>query len=232
MVTFLVNFLYIFAAMALFFVPFVCVFAWRHKREIEASQPHFNYFMEKFFASRESNYLVMTWAAAEAIFWFIIPEFLLVLMVFMKVKGKINLVKYDIYGTIIGTLIALYLHLPQQTMLKIPYIQQGMIDQVHFWYQQHGILGIFYQPFSGVPYKVFNHAAPDYQFFIPLFLVLAIVARMARYIIIYEFAKALFPVLHPFVRKHYGYLFVVAIALFTISLMRVVDIYAPGYIPH
>ena len=97
---FLGHFLFIFFAMVLFFVPFVTVFYFRNRHQIRDKKPHFNQFMERFFASRESNYLVLTWAALEALVWFIIPEFLLFLIIFMKVKHKFNLLNVAAYPLI------------------------------------------------------------------------------------------------------------------------------------
>lgn len=225
-VSFIINFCIVFVSIFLFFLPFVAVFWYRHRDEIAEKRPHFNYFMEKFFHSKESNALIATWAAAEAIVWFVIPEFLLVLIMFMKVRRKIQLVRYDILGTVIGTTIALALHLPEKTLLAVPYIYQGMITHVHQWFGEHGIWGIFFQPFSGVPYKVFNSLALDYGFFIPLFIILAVVARMIRYLIIYELTKALYPFVHRFVRKHYAILFILAMAIFTLLLMKISNTYA------
>jgi membrane protein YqaA with SNARE-associated domain len=224
--SFVINFSIVFVSIALFFLPFVAVFWYRNRDEIAEKRPHFNYFMEKFFHSKESNALIATWAAAEAIIWFVIPEFLLVLIMFMKVRRKIQLVTYDILGTVIGTTIALALHLPERALLSVPYIYQGMISHVHQWFGEHGIWGIFFQPFSGVPYKVFNALASEYGFFIPFFIILAVVARMIRYLIVYEITKALYPFVHRFVRKHYAILFVLAMAIFTMLLMKISNTYA------
>jgi membrane protein YqaA with SNARE-associated domain len=227
---YLINFCFVFGSMALFFAPFAGWFYWRHRVQIREKRPHFNFFMEKFFASTQSNYLVATWAASEAIIWFIIPEFLLFLMIFMKVRHKINLLKYDIIGTVIGTLIGVWWHAPQNVLTKIPYVFDGMVQQTRFWYDAHGIWGLIFQPFSGVPYKVFTNLAADYHFFLPLFLVIAVVARISRYFIAYELTKALYPLLHSFVRRHYAVLFVVGIAIFTGLLMKVSLTYGPGYV--
>lgn len=223
--SFIINFCIVFVAICLFFLPFVAIFWYRHRHEISKKRPHFNYFMEKFFHSKESNALIVMWAAAEAIVWFVIPEFLLILIMFMKVRRKIELVKYDIVGTVLGTVIALALHLPEKVLLGVPYIYQGMVTHVHEWFSQYGVFGIFFQPFSGVPYKVFTALALDYGFFIPLFVILAVGARMIRYLIIYEVTKALYPFVHRFVRKHYAILFVVAMAIFTLLLMKISNAY-------
>lgn len=225
-VDFLQNFVFIFCSIALFFLPFIGVFFWRNHLEIRRVGPHFNFFMERFFKSRESNALVFCWAAAEALVWFVIPEFLLLLVIFMKIRGKLDLVLYDIAGTIAGSLLALSLHMSTSHFLTLPYIREGMLTQVHHWYDLQGIWGLAHQPFSGVPYKVFLHAAPSYDFFIPLFLLVAIAARIVRYVVVYEATKALYPLLHRFVRKHYARVFILAVAIFTPLLMRVVAIYS------
>lgn len=224
------HFCFVFCSMVLFFAPFVGSFYYRHRQQIREKKPHFNQFMELFFASPESNYLVLSWAALEALVWFIIPEFLLFLMVFMKVNRKVNLLKYDIIGTTLGTGVALVWHASPQVLLKVPYVFQGMIDQTKVWYDTHGVWGLFFQPFSGVPYKVFTSLADDYHFFVPLFLLVAIVARMSRYVIAYEVTRGLYPLLHRFVRKHYAALFVVGIAIFTGLLLKVSLTYGAGYV--
>lgn len=225
---YLLNFVLIFGAIVLFFAPFMAVFWYRNRSQIKESRPHFNYLMERFMTSPESNYLVMAWAAGEAIVWFVIPEFLLILVIFMKLHRKFDLVKYDIIGTAIGTIIGFSIHMSDETFLRVPYIYQRMLDQTYEWFESMGIWGLLNQPFSGVPYKAFVHEAHGYGFFIPFFLFIAIVARMVRYIIVYEATKALYPLCHKFVRKHYAILFVFAVMIFTALLMRVSQIYGPN----
>lgn len=222
---YLTSFAFVSFSIALFFAPFLFSFWYRSRKAMAGKQVHFNYFMEKFFLSMESNIMVLLWAAGEAIVWFVIPEFLLVLMIFMKIKRKRELVKYDVAGTVAGTLIALGLHLPSDVLLKMPYVYQGMITQVGHWFDANGILGILYQPFSGVPFKIFNALALDYGFFIPLYIILAISARVLRYIVAYQVMNAIYPFVHKFVRRHYAILFAVAIAVFTMLLMQISKVY-------
>jgi membrane protein YqaA with SNARE-associated domain len=211
--------------MIFFFTPFVTVFWWRNREAIKEMKPHFNYFMERFFLSHESDALVFLWAAAEAIAWFIIPEFLLFLVIFMRIHRKFALLKYDLLGTAFGSVVAIYWRLPQKTFLRLPYIRPRMISQVKIWYHQHGVWGLLNQPFSGVPYKVFTHEAKSYHFFIPAFLIIAIMARMVRYVVVYEATKAGYPLIHPFVRRHYAWLFIIATLIFTALLIHVVQLY-------
>ncbi|MDB5166516.1 MAG: hypothetical protein JWM37_588 [Candidatus Saccharibacteria bacterium] len=225
MVAYLVNFIAVGAGICLFFLPFVAVFAFKHRREIIAKRPHFNQFMERFFSSRQSNYLVLTWAAAEAVVWYVIPEFLLLLVVFMKVHKKRDLVKYDLIGTVIGTLVAFMWHLSPSALVHLPYVRPSMIEQVRNWFETSGVFGLLHQPFSGVPYKVFTHMAPDYHFNIILFLLVAIAARMFRYLVLYAAFVGAYPVLHKLVRRHYALLFLLAIAIFSAMLLQVLRAY-------
>lgn len=220
------HFFLVFGAIILFFLPFVGIFWWRHRKEITSKRPHVNQFAEQFFMSPESNVLITVWAAAEAFIWFVLPEFLLFLIIFMKVRHKFDLLKFDIIGTVIGTVIGIVWHAPASFLAQLPFIHIGMINQVRTWFSDWGIWGIFFQPFSGVPFKVFNHLALDFHFFIPLFIVLAVIARIARYFVAYEITKAIYPFIHKFVRKHYGILFIAAVMIFTLLLMRVSEIYS------
>jgi len=221
------QFLFVFVSITLFFLPFAGAFWWRHRKAIAAKKPHFNQFAELFFTSRESNALIVTWAAAEAFIWFVLPEFLLFLIIFMKVRHKFDLLKYDIIGTIVGTIVGVIWHAPASFLTTLPFVHENMLNQVREWFSDWGVWGIFFQPFSGVPFKVFNHLALDFNFYIPFFIILAIIARITRYFIAYEITKALYPLLHKYVRKHYAVLFLIAVLIFTMLLMRVSQIYAP-----
>ncbi|MEO8691381.1 MAG: hypothetical protein ABI397_01190 [Candidatus Saccharimonas sp.] len=201
------------------------MFYFRNQKIIREVKPHFNQFAERFFTSKESNVLIVVWAAAEAFIWFVLPEFLLFLIIFLKVRKKFDLLKYDLIGTAIGTTIAILWHAPASFLITLPYVYQGMIEKVQGWFTDWGIWGLFFQPFSGVPFKVFNHTAYDFGFFIPFFIIIAVIARMIRYFVAYEITKAIYPFIHKFVQKNYAILFAVAVLVFTMLLMRISQIY-------
>lgn len=224
-----INYLWVQVAIILFIAPFF----WFYKiRSMANKEDNFSDTIENFFESRQANYLVFFWAFGEALVWFIIPEFLLLLLIFMRVKKKKELLIYDIYGTIAGTVVALAAHLPNSLLLKLPYIQQNMLLQVHHWYDRYGIFGLFFQPFSGVPYKVFANMAGDLKLFMPLFLFVAIIVRISRYIIFYAVFKSIYPALHNFVNRHYIKLFFVSTFIFSALLLRVYMNYGPSYHIH
>ncbi len=218
----LINYILITSSIILFFLPFYLIYRYRNKNK-DIDSGNFSKKIEKFFLSKESNWLVFLWATGEALWWFVIPEFLLILIVFMRIKRKKQLLLYDVGGTVMGTLVAFMLRLSDKTIAGLPYIQDKMLIQVTEWYDQLGVFGLIYQPFSGVPYKVFTLTASRYDYFIIFFILVAVVVRMSRYFIFFGLFNALYPGLHKFVYKNYLRLFFVAIFIFSLSLLKVVD---------
>lgn len=223
MVLFVLNFLFILASIILVTLPFMAWFSWHSK--IMPTRATINVYFEKFFVSNQSNWLIFTWAASEAVIWYVIPEFLLLLVVFMRIRRKRQMLTYDIAGTLFGTVIALLLRLPQSAIEHMPYIQPRMVEQTSLWYQQHGILALANQPFSGVPYKVFTHLAWSLPFSLLLFLVVAVIVRVVRYLIAYGLFLSLYPRLHRIVRKNYVALALGAILLFSVLLLKTYNLY-------
>jgi membrane protein YqaA with SNARE-associated domain len=223
-----VNYLVVQACIGLFFLPFYLLYRRNYYKNISL-KASFNYHLENFFSSRYANWLVLCWAAGEAVIWFVIPEFLLLLLVFMRIRRKRQLLYYDIYGTALGTLRAYLIHLPAGSIDKLPYIQPGMVAQVQSWYHNMGMMALIHQPFSGVPYKVFTHLAPQYHLFLPVFLIFAVIVRISRYYIVYVILTSIYPVLHKYVYKHYVRLAVAGTFIFSLLLLKVYIVYGPGY---
>lgn len=209
--------------------PFIAAFFYKHRKAIMEVRPHFNQFMENFFDSKFANGLVCAWAALEALVWFVVPEYLLLLIVFMRRKRKSDLLWYDIAGTIIGTILGFILRFPAAFLEKIPYVYPSMLEQTAVWYTNEGLFGLIHQPFSGVPYKVFVALAPGFGFAPILFLAVALVMRLSRYAMFYGVFWALYPVLHKVVYRHYAILIILGFVVFTFMLMKVSATYAAGY---
>lgn len=220
----LLNYVLILGAILLFVAPFYLVFRKLNHR----SRPYvgINEEIEAFLESKQANWLVFFWAFGEALVWFVIPEFLLLLVIFLRIHRKRELLFFDIYGTIAGTVMAYVINLPVHLIDKLPYIQTKMVEQTEVWFQQHGMLGLIYQPFSGVPYKVFTFLAPHFHFFILAFIVVAVIVRVARYYIFFAMFSLSYPALHKFVYKHYVRLFLVAVFIFSVLLLRVYHSYS------
>lgn len=220
----LLNYVVIQVSIILFMAPFYLLYRHKHVPDGEL-KISFNRHLEYFFSSKYANWLVFFWAMGEALIWFVIPEFLLILLIFMRIRRKRELLFYDIYGTIAGTLVAFAIHLPERLIDNLPYIQPKMVLQVREWFDASGIFGLMYQPFSGVPYKVFTHLANDYHFFIIGFVVIAVLVRISRYYLIYLLLSGVYPVFHKYVYKNYIRLFLGATFVFSVMLLKVYTSY-------
>jgi hypothetical protein len=85
---------------------------------------------------------------------------------------------------------------------------------------------MLYQPFSGVPYKVFTLTANQHNFFLPYFLVVAVMVRMSRYLIAFGLFIAIYPGLHRYVQRNYVKLFLITTFIFSALLLRVYNSFA------
>lgn len=216
----LFNFVVVFVGIVLFMAPFYLYYRRKHYKSTKHHE-EFNRSLESFFNSRQANWLAFAWAVGEATVWFVIPEFLLLLVLFMRLHRRLQLVIYDAYGTVVGTLIGLTLHPSPAFLDHIPFIQPRMLEQVTAWYDEHGLGGLVFQAFSGVPYKLFVGLAPDYHFFVPVFIIFALMVRISRYYLLYAIFQSLYPVLNRYVYRHYIPLFIGAVFFFSLALLKV-----------
>lgn len=226
----LINYLFIQFSILAFVAPFYLIYKRSHP---EASFKHLalNSHLENFLSSKQANYLVFIWAASEAIFWFIIPEFLLLLVIFLRIKNKRTLLVYDILGTAFGTVLGLAISIYTKfDVTKVPYITENMVHQVQIWYQGLGSFGLFFQPFSGVPYKVFVLNVHNFDINLLWFIFLAIVIRIARYYIFYLIFVGLYPFLHRLVSKNYIPIFLLSCFIFSAIFLKVYHAYGQNYV--
>lgn len=215
--------------MLVFAAPFYWLYLRRHYRE-KKIKVGINRHLELFFSSKYATYLVYFWAVGEALIWFVIPEFLLLLLIFMRIKDKLKLLYADILGTVTGTLIAWVIHVQPEVITRMPYITDNMVAQTQLWYQNHGIFALIYQPFSGVPFKVFTHLASDYHLFVVGYLLFAVLVRISRYAVAYGVLTGMYNTLHTYIYRNYIKLFFIASFVFTLLLLKVVMVYGPGYV--
>ncbi len=225
--TVLGNFLLILVSILLFTTPFYYLFKRQGHGSIKAHG--INREIEQFFGSKQANYLVFFWAMAGALAWYIIPEFLLLLVIFMRIKRKRELLYYNIFGTIAGTVLAFAINLPAHLIEKLPYIQPAMVQQCTAWFDKSGIFALLHMPFSGVPYKVFVYLAPNYHILIIVFIIMAILVSLARYFAVYIVLCLIYPLLHRYVYRNYVYLFLIIVFIFSILFIRIYNSYDNTY---
>lgn len=226
----ILSYLFIQASILIFVAPFYLLYKHYHP-EISFKHLALNSHLEDFLSSKQANYLIFAWAASEAIFWFVIPEFLLLLVIFLRVKSKRTLLIYDILGTAFGTVLGLVISVYTNfDVTKVPYITQNMVQQVQVWYQGLGSFGLFFQPFSGVPYKVFVMNVHNFDINLLWFIFLAVAIRIARYYIFYLVFVGLYPFLHRIVSRNYIPIFLLSCFIFSALFLKVYHSYGQNYV--
>lgn len=225
----LLNSFFILLSTVTFFTPFWLLHRLTRPKTEKYTRHSLGEHIEIFFSSKQMNWLVCAWAAAEAIIWFIIPEFLLLLIIFMRIRQRVSLLFWDLLGTILGTIIAYSISVPSITVAHMPYITTGMILQVNYWYQHFGVWALVFQPLSGVPYKVFTNLAFEHNINLAALIFTGSIMRMSRYIFIYIILSGLYPIFHRFAFRRYLAVFVVSCMIFSYFLLKIVNNYGPGY---
>jgi hypothetical protein len=226
----ILSYFFIQTSILIFVVPFYFLYKHYHPG-ISFKYLVLNSHFENFLSSKQANYLIFAWAASEAIFWFVIPEFLLLLVIFLRIKNKRTLLIYDILGTAFGTVLGLIISIYSNfDVTKVPYVTQNMVHQVQAWYQGLGSFGLFFQPFSGVPYKVFVMNVHNFDINLIWFVFLAIAIRIARYYIFYLIFVGIHPFLHRIVSRNYIPIFLLTCFIFSTLFLKVYYSYSQNYV--
>jgi membrane protein YqaA with SNARE-associated domain len=173
--------------------------------------------------SRRGFWLMFAWAAAEATFWPVIPDFLLVPMAAVYGRRFYVPLAAAVLGAALGGIIN-YLYstiAPAQALdilRHIPLVSESQIDIVRANLARDGIMAYLYQPWSGVPFKVWAvvggsmHLSPLLA--IPTF-VAARAFRMAVFATIAGLVGARFSI---FLRDYWLFVLAIYVVLFSFGL--------------
>ncbi len=156
---------------------------------------------EQFTRSREGVTVMFVWALAEATFWPLIPEFLLVPMAAGNRRRFYLPLAASITGTALGGT-ALYLFAFSARaaavayLARLPLIGRGSVPGVQAQFVARGAAAFWSQPLSGIPFKVWaligGTDGVDPLRAIPIFIV-ARGLRMAAFATLARLLAGLFP---------------------------------------
>jgi 1-acyl-sn-glycerol-3-phosphate acyltransferase len=110
--------------------------------------------------------LCFVWAFLEGFAWPLIPELILVPLVFVAPRRGPALVASTIAGSVCGGLLAYVLSLTALGPIlleRVWFVTNPMRDAAAAWLGESGALGLLHQPLSGVPYKTFGLQAGSYM---------------------------------------------------------------------
>lgn len=136
--------------------------------------------------SRSGLIFVGGWAVAEATFWFIAPDFILGIMIAFAPRAWKRLLAASLLGSLIGgvlsfTLNSLHPAWMASVLEATPFVQAKMIAFVEGIYSRHHYIGVLFQAFSFMQFKIWTHLAVLHGFNPLIYFSLVMLSRMVRF---------------------------------------------------
>jgi 1-acyl-sn-glycerol-3-phosphate acyltransferase len=135
----------------------------------------------RFAGSRAALWLVFAWAVAEAMWWPVIPDFLVGVLVLAAPTRWLVLAGTATAGSVLGGAIGFHLGMTGEWVAsQALFLTPRMHEQAVMWMSEQGAVGLLRQPLSGIPYKVFALHAADTSMAFPGFVGMSLAARGLR----------------------------------------------------
>lgn len=159
----------------------VCSLTAEAGRCLASSKPTLYDRLGAFAGSRHALRLVFAWAIAEALWWPLIPDFLVAPLALAAPTRWLVFAAAATAGSAVGGAVAFHLGgmgewLPSHAPLLTP----RMHEQAVVWMTEGGAGALLKQPLSGIPYKVFAWNSSDLGLDLPAFVGMTLAARGLR----------------------------------------------------
>ncbi len=133
--------------------------------------------------------LLAIWAFFEASIWFVIPDFLLLILCLLYPKNYKKFFLFTLLFSILGIIIYFlfvsnYPLLSGKILVNTPFINQKMLDSINSLYMEKGIVVVLRQTTTFIPVKVWTFQTVLHQFNLFLYLFFVAVSRAIRMFII------------------------------------------------
>jgi membrane protein YqaA with SNARE-associated domain len=128
--------------------------------------------------------LAFVWAVAEATLWPIMPDAVLVPLALRRPSSWWRLVVAAALGTSAGAAVSYALgqrRPDRQAIERLPLVRPAMAAAVDRWLAAEGARGVWRQPATGVPLKVFARLAGAREVPLGTFLLWAVTVRSVRF---------------------------------------------------
>lgn len=151
---------------------------------------------QAFCESAAGQTAIFLWALAEATFWPIIPDSLLILLAVGGRRTLWRILGAAIAGSSLGGA-AIYLFaysvpgVVEPLLGGLPFIQPFMVERVNTLFDQYSVSAFWIQPWSGVAYKVYALVGAERGLNPWLVVPIAIVARALRMLLVAAVVGAL-----------------------------------------
>lgn len=166
------------------------------------------------------------WAFCEAIFWFILPDFLLLPMTLQQPKRWKLFAVATIFGSLFGALIMMTLctyqpDLIAQYITRLPFTHITMMTKIEHLFLQFPKIAPLFQAISGVPVKVWFWGNHHHQWMnSTIFLTLILVSRAVRITGVAILACTLSRLNNQWFKPHWLLFLLLYITIFFIALQQ------------
>jgi membrane protein YqaA with SNARE-associated domain len=128
------------------------------------------------------------WGFAEGTVFFILPDVLLSFVALFSFRRFVVSTGITWLGSLMASILVYYTaeYNPEMTRAivhAVPFVTQKMFVTVQSGYEQHGAWILAKAPMSGIPYKVYAFAAPQYVDVLS-FVLVGMFARLGRFLTI------------------------------------------------
>lgn len=181
----------------------------------------------KIVSSKAGEKLLLLWSFFEASFWFIAPDFLLVIFGVLQPKDKNKFfIKAFIASFLGGAMYYLLNIISFNTMNTIlqqtPFVTERMFIFIRDVYMNHGLTGVLFQSFSFMSFKIWTHLAVESNLNPFGYFSLVMISRSLRLYLVIFLSSLVGKFFPDFIRKHFILVFI-SYTLIFISMLTILE---------
>jgi len=129
------------------------------------------------------------WGFAEATFFFFIPDIFISYRAMYSFRSALKACGFALLGALVGGTVMYVIasHNPAGALSfvdHVPTVTEETIHTVKHEYSVHGLMAVIYGPLRTAPYKIYAVLAPVFAIGYLPFIVISIIARLARFVVI------------------------------------------------
>lgn len=175
--------------------------------------------------SRSLWFLLAVWSFLEASVWFIAPDFLLVIFGIFFPREWTRSTALALLSSLIGGVFYFTLLQSQpeffgSLLQRTPFVTDRMLKFVNDLYARHQYLGVLFQSFSFMSFKIWTYQAIKFHFNPALYFPLVMLSRTVRLGAVAYLASRISPFIYSHVVRHpkvwigvYSFLFLAGLIL-------------------
>lgn len=169
--------------------------------------------------------VVFVWGACEAVFWPIMPDFILCLLCAIEPTLYPLVILPAVAGSASGGILSYFIGKnadSDKLLARLPLIRAPMVKQARLWFADEGARGVRHQALSGLPFKVFALTAGNQRLPLLKFIGWAMLVRVARFIVVASIAFLVGTLFAPAIQRFFWPLLITYTLSFWLMLLIIV----------